>query len=43
MGKLEKKQTKEEILEKKRIAEKLRYENIKNDPQRLAAEKEKRK
>lgn len=38
-----KKQTKEEILEKKRIAEKIRYEKIKNDPQRLAAKKEKRK
>ncbi|CAH2085728.1 unnamed protein product [Euphydryas editha] len=38
-----KKQTKEERLEKKRIAEKIRYEKIKNDPQRLAAEKEKRK
>lgn len=38
-----KKQTKKEILEKRRIAEKIRYEKIKNDPQRLATEKVKRK
>lgn len=42
-GEAEKKMSKEEILEKKRIAEKLRYSKIKNDPQKLAAEKEKRK
>ncbi|CAH0549496.1 unnamed protein product [Brassicogethes aeneus] len=38
-----KKLTKEEMLEKKRTAERLRYEKIKNDPRKLAAAKEKRK
>lgn len=33
--------TKEERLEKKRIAERLRYQKIKNDPTKLAAQKEK--
>ncbi|XP_063827596.1 sex determination protein fruitless-like isoform X6 [Ostrinia nubilalis] len=41
--KRKRKQTKEERLEKKRIAAKLRYEKMKSDPQRLAAEKERNK
>lgn len=36
-----KKLSREEKLEKKRIAERLRYEKIKNDPVKLAAQKEK--
>lgn len=41
MEKPKEKLSKEEILEKKRVAERLRYERIKRDPVRFAAQREK--